>query len=242
MKNDFLKYGNLVAFLAVVVFNILATAGLIGGVTTRDVSYMYKSLLTPADYAFSIWALIYVLLAILVFRQMRNEYTRDSLGYWFMISCVLNVAWIIAWQLRSIGLSFVIILALLIDLIMLMKTMKGSDLLSSMAIGLYTGWINVAMLANLGALFTKNNWFLFGMNSSAAAVLGLAFGLMWITFFLFSYSNAYYGIAACWGYLAIAIASNSIGIKIISIFSMIVFSACTIYIMTKKTVDATIKY
>lgn len=236
MRKDFLKYGNLVAFIAVVVFNILATVGILGGVSTRDVSYMYKSLLTPADYAFSIWSVIYVLLAITVYRQIKREDIRDRMGYWFIISCILNVAWIFAWQFRQIALSFILIFVLLIDLIMLMRAVKDSDMLSNIAVGLYTGWINVAMLANLGALFARYNWHLFGASSTVAAVLGLSFGLLWIGFFIFAYSNIFYALGACWGYFGIVMASNVNGVKIVALLGMIVFIVSTLLSLMRKKV------
>ena len=67
MKKDFLKYGNLIGLVAVIVLNVLAATGILGGVTTKEVSDMNKSLLTPESYAFSIWSVIYILLAILVY-------------------------------------------------------------------------------------------------------------------------------------------------------------------------------
>lgn len=234
VKKDFLKYGNLIAFICVVVFNILATVGILGGVTTRDVSYMYKSLLTPKDWAFSIWSLIYVLLAILVVIQFKNDNLREKMGLWFIISCCLNVLWIIAWQFKLIAISFILILFLLLDLLILMKTTKGSNTITNMAVGLYTGWINVAMLANLGALFTRYNWSLLGLDNVTLAVLGLTFGCIWICFFLARYSNVYYAISSSWGYLAISLGSTAFGVKIMAITSLFFIIGTVIWIMIKE--------
>lgn len=230
MKKDFLKYGNLIALVLVVVINILATIGVFGGFTTREVSYMYKSMITPADYTFSVWSVIYILLAILVFIQMKNEDVKENMSIWFIVSCVLNIAWIFAWQYRSIALSFGLILALLIDLILLMACMKGSNTISSMAVGLYTGWINVAMLANLGAMFAYYGWTF----STAWAIVCLAFGLVWITFFLVTYSNPYYALAAIWGYVGIAIGSEAQVIQIIALVSMFILAGSTILVIAKN--------
>lgn len=243
MKKDFWKYGNLVAFIFVIVINVMATFGMIGGVSTREVSYMYRSLLTPADFAFSIWSVIYVLLAIMVFLQIKRDDISDKLGYLFSISCILNIAWIFAWQFKMIALSFILIFALLLDLIMLMSSMKDSDsTVSTMAVGLYTGWINVAMLANLGAIFTRYNWNLFGMKSSLTAIIGLVFGLLWISFFLYMNMNPYYAIGASWGYLGIAIASSYLWIKIVALTCMVIFAGSAIFTMLKKRVDVKPKY
>lgn len=234
MKKDYLTYGNFAAFTAVVVFNILATMGVLGGVTTRDVSYMYQSLLTPADYTFSIWGVIYALLAVMVFRQVNKSEIQERMGFLFITSCVLNLLWIFAWQFRKIGLSFVLIFVLLIDLIMLMKQFRESDTLSSMAVGMYTGWINVAMLANLGALFARYDWSLFGISSEVWAVVGLAFGLVWICFFLFMYCNIYYALGAVWGYIGIAANTDVFAIRAMAVIGMLGFIVSTIFVLMRK--------
>lgn len=234
MKKDFLKYGNFVAFIAVVVFNILATMGVLGGVSTRDVSYMYRSLLTPADYAFSIWSIIYILLMTMVILQIKNEEMQEKLGIWFIISCVLNIAWLFTWQFKYIALSFILIFALLLNLIMLMRKMNNYYSLASLSIGLYAGWINVAMLANLGALATRYNWMLFGISARIWAILGLIFGIVWISCFIFAYSNVFYAIGACWGYLGIFSASVIGGIRIMAIIGIVFFTASAIMIKIRK--------
>ena len=242
MRKDFLKYGNLVAFITVVVFNILAATGVLGGIKTGEVSEMYKSLLAPADYAFSIWSVIYILLAIMVYRQMTNNNIRDKIGYWFFISCILNVAWIFAWQLKNITLSFILISILLLDLLMLMRATKDADAMTNMAVGLYTGWINIAMLANLGTLFIRYNWHLFGMSAGAAAVIGLVFGWFWIGFFIFAYSNIFYAVGACWGYMGILVGSQVLSIRVMAIIGIVIFVLSTIFvIIRKKGIDAECK-
>lgn len=232
MKKGFLKYGNIVALALVIIINLLAIG------TTKEVSNMYKSLLTPADYTFSIWSIIYILLAILVIRQIKRNELREKMSWWFIISCVLNMAWIFAWQSKAIALSFILIFALMIDLIILMNNVQRTGTLTKMAVGLYTGWINVAMLANLGALFTRYNWTVFGTTGQVDAVIGLVFGLLWISFFILAYSNIYYAIGAIWGYLGITIASAYVGIKLLATVCMVVFAVITILkTMTQKSVD-----
>lgn len=234
MKKDFLKYGNLVAFVAVLVFNVLATLGVLGGVTTKEVSGMYQSLLTPAGYAFSIWSLIYILLGFFVYRQFKDINFRDNIGYWFILSCVLNVLWILAWQFKAIAVSFVLILLLLFNLIVLMYLTKDEKLLANLAIGLYTGWINVAMLANLGALFSRYNWVVFSLKPQILAIIGLIFGLLWISFFIYRFYNMYYALGAVWGYLGIILAAEVSGILMVASSSVVIFIAVAIWSVNRK--------
>lgn len=52
------------AFIAVVIMNALANILPINGQTTGEISDRVPVLFTPAGYAFSIWSVIYILLAI----------------------------------------------------------------------------------------------------------------------------------------------------------------------------------
>ncbi|MFB9324798.1 hypothetical protein ACFFSY_02440 [Paenibacillus aurantiacus] len=62
---------NVFGLIAVVAVNALADWLPINGLTTGEVSAKYPVLVTPAGYAFSIWSLIYALLAGFVIYQAR---------------------------------------------------------------------------------------------------------------------------------------------------------------------------
>ena len=102
-RNNPYKWLNAIGFIAVIVVNYLSNSLPIGGRTNKEVSDMYPVLLTPSGYAFSIWGLIYLLLAgFVVYQFLPSSWKRDSitrLGYWFLASCVFNVAWIFAFKI-----------------------------------------------------------------------------------------------------------------------------------------------
>ena len=58
-----LAFINLAAFLAVIVFNTLANSLPLNGRGTGELSDIYPNLFVPAGLTFSIWGLIYILLA-----------------------------------------------------------------------------------------------------------------------------------------------------------------------------------
>jgi len=99
----FLKWLNAVAFVAVVFVNGLAgSTTLIGGKNTVQVSDSNLTLITPAGYVFSIWAVIYVLLGVFVVFQAlpseKGKNFREKVGRLFIISSILNVFWLFLWQ------------------------------------------------------------------------------------------------------------------------------------------------
>ena len=65
-KNILIKIAITVAYLAMIATNYLANALPIGGKTTGELSDNLPNLFTPAGVTFSIWGLIYLLLAVYV--------------------------------------------------------------------------------------------------------------------------------------------------------------------------------
>ena len=49
----------IIATLGMIAFNWIAASGFLGGIATGTVSDKYQTRITPADYAFAIWGLIY---------------------------------------------------------------------------------------------------------------------------------------------------------------------------------------
>ncbi|HEU65462.1 MAG TPA: hypothetical protein ENN57_02200 [Chloroflexi bacterium] len=93
---------NLLGFLGTVIVNALANILPINNITTGEVSDLYPNLFTPAGLTFSVWGLIYVLLAIFVIYQLLPSVRKDPqkadfiqrIGPFFFISCLANIGWI----------------------------------------------------------------------------------------------------------------------------------------------------
>ncbi|WP_169086988.1 tryptophan-rich sensory protein [Paenibacillus sp. PL91] len=120
MKNS-LRWLNVIGLAAVLAVNGLAQWLPINGKTTGELSAKYPLLITPAPYAFSIWSIIYLLLIGFVAYQLRpqaaNSKALQSIGPWFPISCLLNVAWILVWHYEKLTASVFVMLGLLLSLI-----------------------------------------------------------------------------------------------------------------------------
>jgi benzodiazapine receptor len=75
--------------------NGLAHALPLNGQTTGDVSNKLDVLFTPASYVFSIWGLIYLLLAVWVIRGFKKaSHVYRTTHIPFLMSCLFNIAWI----------------------------------------------------------------------------------------------------------------------------------------------------
>ena len=117
-----LRWSNIVAFILTVLVNGLAgSTTLLGGVNTAEISDANPTLITPAGYVFSIWGIIYILLAVFVIfqalpSQKEEEYTK-KIGWLFVLSSILNIVWIFLWQYQILGVSVILIFLLLATLI-----------------------------------------------------------------------------------------------------------------------------
>lgn len=199
-----LKIRALIAWVfmaAMIAINALANILPINGMNTGEISALYPNRFVPDGFTFSIWSLIYFLLLAFVVMSTVTAWKRggtpvSSLTYqllpWFLITCVLNAGWIIAWHYLQVGLSVLIMLIFLITLIRIYLILHPHQQLLSpgQRIWIYTpfvvylGWISVATIANITALLVSQQWGGWGFDPSGwsiamiliASALGLVFG------------------------------------------------------------------
>lgn len=143
------------ATAVMVALNLLARLGHINGVTTLEVSNIYPSVLTPADFTFSIWILIYLgLIAFSIYQLFPSKSVRlRAVRKLYIISCVLNCLWLFFWHGHYIGVSVVVIAALFVTLAAINLDLKNADtireaLFTKAPLGLYFGLMTVASIIN----------------------------------------------------------------------------------------------
>ena len=175
MKSIYYGILNLVGFALVLTFNALANILPINGYNTGQVSAFYPNYFVPAGFTFSIWGVIYLLLMGFVIcsllaalpsfpTQARKAIAKAS--PLFLLSCLLNASWIVAWHYLYLGLSLFIMLIFLITLIKLFLTINKTkfELRPFYRFWIYhpfvvyLGWISVATIANFTALFVGIGW------------------------------------------------------------------------------------
>lgn len=154
----FITIVNLLAFITMLVVNVLSNSGALGGSTTGEVSSEFQNLITPAGWTFSIWGVIYVLLMIFILASFFNDSAKSithTLGHWFWISCLFNIMWLFTWHSKLIWISMIMMLGLFVSLVMMTVKLTGTFNLFSASFSVYLGWISVAMLANLTVMFVS---------------------------------------------------------------------------------------
>lgn len=215
---------NAVLLLIMVAVSYLSNTGLFNGETMASISARYPTLVTPAGYAFSIWGLIYLgLLGFVIFTMRSLSGRPDAVeasqqaGPWFVLSCLANICWVLAWMYRYTGLSVLIMVLLLVCLckIILRTKMELTDpLLPTIAFvwwpfSLYVGWIMVALVANVAYFLRSVGWDGAGLSQSVWAIIviliagGLQLVMTW------KRNMREMAFAGAWALIAIGIADRS---------------------------------
>jgi translocator protein len=169
-------------FVATIVVNALANALPINGLTTGDVADLYPSLFTPAGITFSIWSVIYLLLAgfiVLIWVYRRDSSVSNVLPA-FVLSCILNITWILLWHHLYAFLSVLVMLGLLATMIFIFVYVqraaletRSKVLFVRLPFTIYFSWICVATIANISAYLISTGWSGFSLSEELWAVLML---------------------------------------------------------------------
>lgn len=207
------------SFLIMILVNALANILPINGVGTGQVSDSYKNLFAPAAITFSIWGVIYFLLAGYTLYQngfFINK-TKDraellkKVGIYFSVSSLVNAAWIFAWHYYLIGLSMIFMIIILICLIIINNEIKKEDLslkekiFIRLPFSVYFGWITVATIANATALLVGLGWNGFGVSQQIWTVVVIIVGFVIGTATMLRNNDIAYGLVIVWAYLGILI-------------------------------------
>jgi phosphoglycerol transferase MdoB-like AlkP superfamily enzyme len=207
-----------IAYAVTVIVNGAAVAIPLGGSTTGELSDRFPVLVTPADYVFGIWSLIYLLLlAFTVYQALpaqRADPVLRRLGFLPAITGVLNTAWILLWQYQVFALTVPVMLALLVTLILIYGRLREPDAtamsaafgwLVVMPFSVYLGWITVATIANISQMLYHAGYrgAPIGEDAWAFVVLGVGFAIAAIT--VVGRRDVAYGAVIVWAYLGIAV-------------------------------------
>jgi len=212
---------NAVTFLGMLVVNILATSLPLNGMSTGDLSDALPNLFVPSGLTFSIWGVIWVLLAVYLVAQLRTAFTSAAsgaaeayspavVGLWFPANMILNAGWIFAWHYQLVGLSVLIMLALLATLIVMFvrldRTVRGGGAwFARVPVSVYFGWITIATIANLTAFLVSVGWNGFGVPDTVWTIVVIAAGLGVNLAILLRHRSYAFAAVAVWAFAGIAI-------------------------------------
>jgi benzodiazapine receptor len=211
-----LRWSNIVAFILTVIVNSLAgSTTLIGGVNTAFISDSNPTLITTAGFTFAIWGVIYVLLGMFVVYQalprQREKKYHKQIGWLFVLTSILNIAWLFLWQYSLLTPSLILMLLLLTSLILIYTRLNigkttttfQEKLFIHTPFSVYLGWITIATIANVAVAGVSTNWDGFGINPETWAILIIIIALLLTLVVTATRKEIAYGLVIVWALFGI---------------------------------------
>ena len=161
----------LISIIAAFGMNVWANIAPINGATIGEISNSLfgNILITPANYAFAVWGLIYLGLISFAFYQaipaQRPNELLNKIRHLIALASWAQIVWVFLFLYRQFTLSFVAMVAILLPLIVAYLHLSWGDRISHQQqwlvrnpISIYLAWISVATIVNGAIVLASWNW------------------------------------------------------------------------------------
>jgi hypothetical protein len=224
-----LRIINLVAAIATVIFNGLSQAIPLNNQTNAEIANRYSNnYFLPANYVFSIWGVIF--LAIIAFGiyqalpSQRDNPVIKRIGWWFVISCLTNMGWLVAFQYDQFPLSMVIMAMLLVSLLIIYLRSREPGVTLSTAdkwlirapFSIYLGWITVATVANMTYVLLQAQWDGLGISYETWGAIMIVVGGLIAGTMAYRFKDLIYAAVIVWAFVGIIARHPNVGVVAVS--------------------------
>lgn len=195
-----------VMFMAMIYVNYLSNAMPLNNRTQQQISKDYPSYFTPPGITFSIWGIIYLLLAGVVINALFTGATQFAIQFsdlfvlLFFLTSILNMVWLFLWHYDKLLSSTLIMILYLIGLLWITFYLPNINQLTYIAFSVYTGWISIALIANITILILKYQIKLFVDHSILWYVIVMITGVTIGLSVLVTTGNLFYILVFMWAY------------------------------------------
>ena len=218
MNKDLIRQISVViALIITIAVNIMSNTLPFNDLTAPEIADSFDVYFVPAGYVFSIWSLIYLgLIAYAIFQllpaQRENPRLRQT-GWWFVLSCAANSAWLFLWHYGYFALSVVAMLTLLISLVAIyLRLGVGRQAVPSaerwlvhLPFSIYLGWITVATIANVTAFLDSISWNGFGISAEIWTYIMLVVAIAVAGLMAYSRQDIAYLLVLIWAFIGIGV-------------------------------------
>lgn len=208
-----LLVSNVLAYLVMLIINILSQFAYLNGMTTAEISSEYINLFTPAGITFAIWSIIYIFMLVFVIYQFigRRQRLVKKVAPFFLLTCVFNVLWIIAWHYTTPLFSLIAIFLLWLFLWVINDTSKDMVWYIKAGFSIYYAWITIATVASVFVYLSSMNLTKFdSIIYQALTILAILFA-MYLAVIKTKRDRDYaYGLTIMWALAGIVIKHLSI--------------------------------
>jgi len=246
-KKQILQIGNIVSYIGMLVVNLLANALPLNGKTTGEISDSYPNLFVPDGYVFSIWFVIYVLLAIFSVYQAKDLLKSekedlpfiDDIGIFFIIANIGNILWIFFWHYELFLLPLIAILILFLALLVIYLKLeigvaevpRNEKLFVHIPFSVYFGWLTVATVAQVTALLVELGAPSFGLIAELLTIIVIIVVIVIGLLTILTRNDIAYGLVLVWASIGIFTKQlpTNLLISIMGLIAAIIVGAGIIY-------------
>jgi len=238
----------LVAILATLTINALSNFFPLKGANIGEISNtVFQGVqITPANYAFAIWGLIYIGLIAYGIYQLRPAQRRDPtlqrVSILLIVACVAQITWVYLFTMRLFWLSVVAMLVILLALISAylqlgvgkVQVLRDRHWLAHIPFSIYLGWISVATIVNIASALYSSNWDGWGINGSYWTAIMLVIATIIAAIVAIKRVDIAFTGVFIWAYVAITVRHlNNPTISITAVASAIVLGILLVFSRNK---------
>ena len=174
-------------------------------------------LITPANYAFAIWGLIYLgLITYGVYQfkpNQRQDPTIQKVNRLLIVACIAQMVWIFLFTFQAFSLSVIAMLGILLPLIGTYFALGiGKQAMNyqrrwfaQYPFSIYLAWISVATVVNVASALYAAGWSGWGLNSSAWTSVMIAVSAVIAAMVILRRQDIPFTLVFVWAYGAIAV-------------------------------------
>lgn len=219
-----LAVATLVAIVGTLLVNTLSNFFPPGGQNVGEIANTILSgvLITPANYAFAIWGIIYLGLIAYGIYQFETDRRREPriqrADKLLIVACVAQIIWIFLFTLQQFTLSILAMLGILLPLIGIYLTLNiGRDRVSRLGrwvahipFSIYLGWISVATIVNIASALYVAGWNGWGLSAVTWTAIMIGVATLLGAIVIWRRGDVAFSLVFVWAFVAIAIANGNI--------------------------------
>lgn len=213
-----LAVATVIAIAATLIVNTLSNLYPPGGQNVGEIANTVLSgvLITPANYAFIIWGVIYLgLIAYAIYQfhpARRTEPDLQRVNRWLIVACLAQVVWIFLFTLQQFGGSILAILGILLPLIAIYQTLnigrsrvsRQRRWMAHIPFSLYLGWIAVATIVNIASALYAAGWGGWGLSPEGWTAVMIVVAALVAAIVILQRGDITFTLVFLWAFLAIA--------------------------------------
>ncbi|NDJ60597.1 MAG: tryptophan-rich sensory protein [Chloroflexi bacterium] len=224
MNRDVVRQiSNVVILIVTVAVNYVSQALPLNNQTSAEIANRFENnFFFPANYAFSIWGIIYVGLAAFAIYQalpsQRENPLLRRIGFLFVIGSIANMGWLVAFHFDQHVISLVMMVTLLVILVTVYIRIRPAGYAATLAdrlairvpFSLYFGWITVATIANATYVLLDLGWDGLGIAFTTWGAIMIVVGAVVSGVIAYRFKDIAYAAVIVWAFVAIIVRHGAV--------------------------------